>query len=385
MQKKHEMDKNAEEVRDEERVLFQQCMMHETQTQRTTSNRRGNWIADTTETQNPIMEKYSRRLPTDVTLRQTGSRLRSLKKGTTANSRRGIWKCVWNLHGYIRNAWKKIKLRPASHVSRLIPKTRIFITVAAPCVASHNNEVSGEFQSTILWQNNKVPQLDVMAGSARFCLWFIGFGALILLTFAVWDCCSQSQCKQGDEYILLQCSQYAVCSWLAETAHLKVFWINDKMLIGRTTPLIAVNNIEDMKASHLCSQTSARTSKISGNVVIVIIMYAHNWNRYSRLLRRLNQGRKKGQNGGREGQKPGFWLLSQACRMRGDKLCQCKEKKRRGTKKEACNSTETEEKNEALPLQTQGQQKDYTVLYVCVDWRNEMVILWEVFFLSLKC
>lgn len=192
-------------------VLFRQCMMYETRTQWTTSNRKGNWITDATETQNPIIETYSRRLLTDVILRQTGRRLRNLKKGMATNSRRGIWKCIRNLNGYISNAWKKIKLWPASHVSRLIPKPRIFIMVGASCVAFYNNEVSREFQSTISWQNNKVPQLDVMAGSTRFCLWFIGFSVLIHLTFAVWDCCSQSQRKQGNEYILLQCSQFAVC------------------------------------------------------------------------------------------------------------------------------------------------------------------------------
>lgn len=176
------------------------CMRHEHNERPATEE------GSESETQNPIIETYSRRLLTDAILRQTRSRLRNLKKGMATNSRSGIWKCIRNLNGYISNAWKKIKLWPVSHVSRLIPKPRIFIMVGASCVAFYNNEVSGEFQSTILWQNNKVPQLDVMAGSTRFCLWFIGFSVLIHLTFAVWDCSSQSQRKQGNEYILLQCS-----------------------------------------------------------------------------------------------------------------------------------------------------------------------------------
>jgi len=50
----------------------------------------------------------------------------------------------------------------------------------------------------------------------------------------------------------------------------------------------------------------------------------------------------KGRRKDRDGKKPGFWLLSQPCRMSGDKLCQCKEKKNmRRTKKEACNSTDS--------------------------------------------
>ncbi len=108
---KEKESSQGKEVRNEERVLFKQCMMHETRTQWTTSNRRANWITDATETQNPI-ETQSRRLPTDVTVRQT-------QKGP--GRRRGIWNCIRNLNSYIRNAWKKIKLRPASHVSRLIP------------------------------------------------------------------------------------------------------------------------------------------------------------------------------------------------------------------------------------------------------------------------
>lgn len=205
--KNHATVKNAWEVRDEECVIFQQSMN-----------------AWDTNTMNDFLQEselnhrrhrdpeshYWDVFPqiTDWCHCETDGK-QTEESQKVQGRRRGIWK--WK--GYIRNAWKQIKLRPASHVSRLIPKPRIFIMAAPSCVASHNNEVSREFQSTILWQNNKVPQLDVMAGFAPFCLWFIGFSALILLTFADWDCCSQSQCKQGNEYILLQCLQFAISSW----------------------------------------------------------------------------------------------------------------------------------------------------------------------------
>lgn len=155
------------------------CMRHKHNERLATGER--------TESQTPQRPRIPlRRIPADYRLMWLWDRLRLIEESQKGHGRRrGIWKCIRNLNSYIKNAWKKIKLRPASHVSRLIPKPRIFITVAPSCVASHNNEASGEFQSTIFGQNNKVPQLDVMASSARLCLWFIGHSALILLTFAV--------------------------------------------------------------------------------------------------------------------------------------------------------------------------------------------------------
>lgn len=101
------------------------CMRHKHNEQLATGER--------TESQTPQRPRIPllRRIPADDWLMWPRDR-READWGISkrAQPQTGIWKCFRNLNGYIRNAWKKIKLRPASHVSRLIPKPRIFITVA---------------------------------------------------------------------------------------------------------------------------------------------------------------------------------------------------------------------------------------------------------------
>ncbi len=91
------------------------CMRHEHNERLATGEQ--------TKSQTPQRPRIPlRRNPAGYRLMWLWDRLRLIEESQKGpGRRRGIWKCIRNLNSYIRNAWKKIKLRPASHVSRLIP------------------------------------------------------------------------------------------------------------------------------------------------------------------------------------------------------------------------------------------------------------------------